>query len=74
MRRHFVMVAAMFLFGISAAAAQATPSATRLADDLNPPLQDGTAIDFAFRYDVHLFDGADPEGDATLTIKARVRP
>jgi len=33
------------------------------------PLRDGTAGDFACPYDVRLLGGADPEGDAMLTIK-----
>jgi len=69
MRRHFVVLAALLALGAPAAVAQEAPSVTWLADDLDLPLRDGTAVDFAFQYDTHLVNGADPEGDATLTIE-----
>ena len=69
MRKHLTILAAVLVVGASAVWAQSAPSVTWLAEDLNLPLRDGTAIDFAFQYDTHLADGADPEGDATLTIQ-----
>ena len=69
MSKKLVLMAVMLLLGASAAMAQSEPTVTWNAMDLNLPLSDGTAIDFAFPYDVHLVGGSDPEGDATLTIE-----
>ena len=69
MRRHFVVLAAFLVCGAPVALAQQAPSVTWLAEDLDLPLRDGTAVDFAFQYDTHLADGTDPEGDATLAIR-----
>lgn len=67
--RSALLASCLMMLGASAVLAQSEPSVTWLADDLNLPLRDGTALDFAFPYDVHLVDGADPEGDATLTLR-----
>lgn len=67
--RKLVLMAAFLLLGASAAMAQSEPSVTWTDMDLNLPLQYGTAVDFAFQYEVHLVGGADPEGDATLTLE-----
>lgn len=69
MRSRALVVAACLMLGVSALGAQSAPSVVWLAEDLNLPLRDGTAVDFAFQYDVHLADGADPEGDAALTLE-----
>lgn len=69
MRWHPAVVAGILLLGAPAVMAQSEPSVTWNADDLNLPLRDGTAIDFAFPYDVHMVGGADPEGDAALSIR-----
>jgi hypothetical protein len=69
MRWHIVLLAAFLVLGASVVAAQSVPSVMWLADDLNLPLQDGTAIDFAFPYETRLVGGGDPEGDATLTFE-----
>ena len=69
MRRSLWLLMLFLLLGAPAALAQSEPSVTWLADDLDLPLHDGTAIDFAFQYDVHLVGGDDPEGDATLALE-----
>ena len=68
MRLRRVAFASFLMLLSSAVWAQSDPSVSWLADDLFLPLRDGTAIDFAFPYDVHLVGGADPEGDATLSL------
>lgn len=68
MRFHRVVFAVLLMLLTSAVWAQSEPSVTWNADDLVLPLRDGTAIEFAFPYDVHLVGGADPEGDATLSL------
>jgi hypothetical protein len=57
------------MVGVSTVPAQSAPSVAWLAEDLNLPLREGTAVDFAFPYEVRLAGGADPEGDATLTLR-----
>jgi hypothetical protein len=69
MRRHVVFVVACLVLGAAMVAARSPPSVMWLADDLNLPLRDGTALDFAFPYDTRLVDGAEPERDATLTLE-----
>ena len=69
MRRHLVVLVALVVFGAASAAAQGTPSVTWLVDDSDLQLRYGTGLDFAFSYEVRLVGGADPEGDATLTLE-----
>ncbi len=69
MRRQLLLLAAFLVLGVSPVVAQSDPSVTWLAEDLNLPLSDGTAVDIALQYDVHLVDGADPEGDAPPAIE-----
>ena len=69
MRAYAVVLAVFLVLGASGLHAQSEPSVTWLAEDLDLPLRDGTAVDFAFQYDVHLFGGSDPEEDATLTLR-----
>lgn len=69
MSRKLVLMVAVLILGASAAMAQTEPLVMWNVADLNLPLSDGTAVDFAFPYDVHLVGGADPEGDAALTLE-----
>ncbi|HXV77859.1 MAG TPA: hypothetical protein VD788_16230 [Candidatus Polarisedimenticolaceae bacterium] len=72
MSNKLVVVAAVLVLGFTAGTAQTeppVPSVGWIADDLNLPLRYGTAVEFAFQYEVHLVGGEDPEGDATLTLE-----
>jgi len=68
-RSHLVVLIALLTLGGSAVRAQSEPSVTWLAEDLELPLYDGTAVDFAFPYSIQLLGGVDPEGDASLTLQ-----
>jgi len=68
-RHHAFVLTAFLMLGASSVWTQSEPSVTWLAEDLELPLREGTAVDFAFPYDVRLLGGADPEEDATLTLK-----
>jgi hypothetical protein len=65
--RSFLFVA-LLLLGASAAFAQDAPSVTWLGEDTFIPVHDQTAVDLWIYYQMHLVGGADPEGDANLTV------
>ena len=69
MRWSSIALISLLMFGATTVRAQTEPSVTWQAEDLDLPLHDGTAVDFAFPYNVHLPGGADPEGDASLTLE-----